>query len=252
MLYGYVWAVKEELNIANCFLLQFQSGVCNYSILIQSHFSHSHWEERNLVSDRIIQPHILTLSLNLNHYFNLTIIAYNSYGMSVSAALQLVSVCSILVGRLFGFKSAFFLGTHSVIAINPSNDSVAHINCFFNEGSLAIGCLIFLTSMVKEITYCIVQQRNSNVSSVVPIFQTCKAKFAAGRYWLQVYDIETDGRISTLPAVEAEIQLGPSTPTITVSRMPNFRAFALSSMYSFYFYLYSIDALSCSDMYRWR
>ena len=156
--------------------------------------------------------------------------------MSVSAALQLVSICSILVGRL-DLILHFFIGTHSIIAIKASNDSVTHVKCIFNEGSHAIGCLIVLTSMVKEITYCIAQQRDSNASaSDLPMFHACKAKSAdAGRYWLQVYDIERDGRMSTLPAVEEEILLGPSTPIITVSRMPNFRAFTLSSMYSFYY-----------------
>ena len=149
--------------------------------------------------------------------------------MSLLAALQLVSFHSILVGRLVLILH-FFIGTHSVIAIKASNDSVTQvIKCIYNEGSLAIGCLIVLTSMVKEITYCIAQQRDSNVSaSDAHIFHACKAKSAdAGRYWLHVYDIERHGRISTLPAVEAEILLGPSTPTITVSRMPNFRAFSL-------------------------
>ena len=126
--------------------------------------------------------------------------------------------------------------------------------CIFNEGSHAIGCLIFLTSMVKEMMYCIARQRNSNIpTNDFPIFQTCTAKFAAGRYGLQVYDIERDGVISTLPAVEeAEILLGPSTPTITVSRMPNFKAFTLSSIYSFYYHLCNIHALFCSYIYRWR
>ena len=140
-----------------------------------------------------------------------------------------------------------------MIAVNVSNVLETQVACIFNEGSPAIGCLIFLRSMVKEMMYCIARQRNSSIStSDFPIFQTCTAKFAAGRYWLHVYDIERDGGISTLPAVEKEILLGPSTPTITVSCMPNFRAFTLSSTYSFYYHLYSIDALSCSYIYRWR
>ena len=162
--------------------------------------------------------------------------------MSVLAALQLVSFHTILVGRL-DLILHFFTGTHSVIAIKASNDSVAHVKCIFNEGSLAIGCLIVLTSMVKEITYCIAQQRDSNVSaSDAPIFHACKAKRAdAGRYWLHVYDIERDGRISALPAVVSEMLLDPC-PTVTVSRRPKYRTLTLSNMYSF---LYSIDVLSC-------
>ena len=99
-------AVKEELNIANCFLLQFQSGVCDYNILIQSQFSHSHWEERHLLSDRITQPHILTLFLNLNQYFNLNIIAYNSYG-NVSFSSTSISKLPLHLSRQIGLNSAF-------------------------------------------------------------------------------------------------------------------------------------------------
>ena len=143
--------------------------------------------------------------------------------MSLLAALQLVSFHSILVGRLVLILH-FFVSTHSVIAIKASNDSVTQvIKCIYNEGSLAIGCLIVLTSMVKEIAYCIAQQQDSNVSaSDAPMFRTCKAKSAdAGRYWLHVYDIERDGRISTLPAVVSEMLQDPCTTTVTVSRRPN-------------------------------
>ena len=162
--------------------------------------------------------------------------------MSLLAALQLVCVDSILVGRLVLILH-FVTGTHSVIAIKASNDSVIHVKCIFNEGSLAIGCLIVLTSMVKEITYCIAQQRDSNVSaSDAPIFHACKAKSAdAGRYWLHVYDIEKDERISALPAVVSEMLLDPC-PNVTVSRKPKCRVLTLSSMYSF---LHSVDVLSC-------
>ena len=160
--------------------------------------------------------------------------------MSLLAALQLVSFDSILVGRLVLILH-FFTGTHSVIAIRASNDSVTHVKCIFNEGSLAIGCLIVLTSMVKEITYCIAQQQDSNVSaSDAPIFRACKAKSAdAGRYWLHVYDIERDERISALPAVVSEMLLDPC-PIVTVSRRPKCRVlnfqvcipFFIASMYS--------------------
>ena len=86
--------------------------------------------------------------------------------------------------------------------------------------------------MVKEITYCIAQQRDSNDSvSDLPILQRCKAKFGAGRYWLDVYDIERDGRISALPAIKDEMLLRPS---VTVSCMPTFRVLTLLlSIHSF-------------------
>ena len=88
--------------------------------------------------------------------------------------------------------------------------------------------------MVKEITYCIAQQRDSNASvSDLPIFKRCKAKHGAGRYWLDVYDIERDGRISALPAVKDEMLLRPSTTTVTVSCMPEFRVLTLLSIHSF-------------------
>ena len=95
---------------------------------------------------------------------------------SVSCWHGKIESCKRGISRQSGLNSAFLC---SVIAIKASNDSVTHVKCIFNEGSLAIGCLIVLTSMVKEITYCIAQQRDSNVSaSALPMFRACKAKSA--------------------------------------------------------------------------
>ena len=111
-----------------------------------------------------------------------------------------------------------------MIAINTSNATENQVTCIFHEGSLAIGYLIVLTSMVKEITYFIAQQQDYNASaSDFPIFQSCKAiLFDAGRYLLHVYDIERDGVFAAWPAVKDEILIEPSKATVTevsVSRM---------------------------------
>ena len=137
-----------------------------------------------------------------------------------------------------------FIGTHSVIAINASNASGTQVTCIFNEGSLAIGCLIVLTSTVKEITYCIAQQRDFNYSANdFPVFYACKAiLFDAGRYLLDVYDIERDGRISTSPAVKDEIIIEKSIAAVTelsVSRMP-FRAVTCSTIHLYSFFLIAL------------
>ena len=118
-----------------------------------------------------------------------------------------------------------------MISINASNASETKVTCKFYEGSRAIGCLIFLTSMEKKITHCIAQKRDSNASAnYFPIFQTCNAKIDAGRYLLEVYDIERDGGISAFPVVKGNITLGISKTAVTVSRTSNFKASALSTL----------------------
>ena len=93
-----------------------------------------------------------------------------------------------------------------MIAVNVSTGFGTEITCIFYPGSYAIGCLINFTNLANEITYCIALQRFSNISaSELHIFQSCNAKFDAGRYLLKVYDIERDGEISTLPAVIEEV-----------------------------------------------
>ena len=102
-----------------------------------------------------------------------------------------------------------------MIGINVSTASGTEIKCIFNAGSYAIGCLINLTNMANGITYCIASQRFSNLSlSAFPMFQLCNLTVDAGRYLLTVYDIERDGKISTLPAVIEEVQLLGTFATI--------------------------------------
>ena len=119
---------------------------------------------------------------------------------------------------LYIFSTVFHIytvGTHSVIGINVSTASGTEIKWIFNAGSYAIGCLINLTNMANGITYCIASQRFSNLSlSAFPMFQLCNLTVDAGRYLLTVYDIERDGKISTLPAVIEEVQLLGTFATI--------------------------------------
>ena len=100
--------------------------------------------------------------------------------------------------------------------------------------------------MAKAITYCIALQRFSNVSlSVLPTCQTRNVVFDAGRYLLQVYDIERNGEISTLPAVIHEILLGTSRTIVlepSVSCKPEFNIDTYK--YILLFFMFSTDALS--------
>ena len=101
-----------------------------------------------------------------------------------------------------------------MIAINITT-SGTEITCIFIAGSHAIGCLITLKNTANGITHCIALQRFSNASANdLSIFQTCNTTFDAGRYLLQVYDIDTYGEISALPAITDEMQLGTSTTMI--------------------------------------
>lgn len=171
---------------------------------------------------------MLSLHLRPNQVFNLTIIAYNSYGnmsfnTSVSKSLcrtSTIELCGINCVCIFTFLYA--LGTHSVIAVNVGT-TWTDLTCIFNAGSYAIGCLINLTNMANGITYCIALQRFSNVSfSAFPMFRLCNLAVNGGRYLLQVYDIERDGEISTLPAIIKEVLLRTFSSMVlepSVSRM---------------------------------
>ena len=136
----------------------------------------------------------------------------------------------------------FHIGTHSVIAINVSIASRTEITCIFHADSHAIGCLIHMTNIANGITHCIALQRFSNVSlSDLPICQSRNVTLDTGRYLLQVYDIETRGEISAVPAVVDEILLGTSTALEpSVSRKSKFSADTSHFFSSFH----SIDALN--------
>ena len=103
-------------------------------------------------------------------------------------------IVTVFISRTLQLHSACLYRYAQRDRHNTSNATENQVTCIFHEGLLAIGCLIVLTSMVKEITYFIAQQRDYNASaSDFPIFQSCKAiLFDAGRYLLHVYDIERD------------------------------------------------------------
>ena len=208
--------------------LQFQSGVCSYSIFYKSEFGDLvHLITYVLPSNEAL-PHKLMLSLHPNQHFNLTIISYNSYGYcvfntSVSKNLKLVNTYRLLALHFNSIFLYFCIGTHSVSAVNVSIASGAIIACIFNPGSQAIGCFINLTNVANGITYCITFQRFSNVTINNSIFQSCNATFNAGRYVFQVYDIERGGEISLFPAVVSVIHLiTPAATNPSASRMPKF------------------------------
>ena len=85
-------------------------------------------------------------------------------------------------------------GTFGVIGISANTSSPTGLVCLFNPGSLATGCLVYLTDTATGVTYCRVVWR-SLVCSVV------------------VYVIESDGSVLTIPAITGEVLgvIGSST-----------------------------------------
>eukprot|EP00731_Ephydatia_muelleri_P019271 Em0012g96a len=108
------------------------------------------------------QPTI-TASLPPNKHFNLTITAYNGYGNTSTTVV---------------------ISTFDVVCVSVNTSSPMGLVCLFNTGSLARGCLMYLTDT------------------------------DTGVYSVEVYDIERDGSVSSVPALAGEIVV-VITPSIT-------------------------------------
>ena len=82
------------------------------------------------------------------------------------------------------------VGTFDVgVLVNIS--SPMGLVCLFNTGSLARGCLVYLTDTDTGVTYCRV--------SLCP---SSNGLLRTGVYSVEVYDIERDGSVSSVPALE--------------------------------------------------
>ena len=159
-----------------------------------------------VVSSNATSPYTFTLSLQQNHHFNITTIAYNSHGnasfsTSLSKVLQYFMYHAYSIQSLYHTHMYMYLGTHGVIDMQIN---WTEIICIYNAGSYAIGCLVNLTDLVNGMTYCIVACRFSNVSTS-PLCQPSKNDLSAGWYMLKVYDILSDGNLAPLPAIIEDI-----------------------------------------------
>ncbi|KAL5488562.1 hypothetical protein EMCRGX_G017518 [Ephydatia muelleri] len=136
--------------------------MCSYTMVAASGFevlSFSHVKLHSVSHEK--QPTII-VSLPPNKHFNLTITAYNGYGKTSTAVV---------------------ITTFDVVGVSVNSSSPMGLVCLFNTGSLAKGCLVYLTDT------------------------------DTGVYSVEVYDIERDGSVSSVPALAGEIVtvFGPST-----------------------------------------
>ena len=110
-------------------------------------------------------------------------------------------------------------GTFGVIGISANTSSPTGLVCLFNHGSLATGCLVYLTDTATGVTYFRMVGRSLDTPvniSVCP-FSNFNGPLSTGMYSVVVYVIESDGSMSSIPAITGEVLnisssvIGPST-----------------------------------------
>ena len=100
-------------------------------------------------------------------------------------------------------NTSTFLGTFDVIGVTANATSSTGLLCLLNPGSLAIGCLVSLTDTATGATYCKVVVRSLNTRpnmSLCPSYPS-NGPLSAGVYSVEVYVIESDGFVLSVPAI---------------------------------------------------
>ena len=115
------------------------------------------------------------------------------------------NVCCLMVPDTFG-----------VIGISANTSSPTGLVCLFNPGSLATGCLVYLTDTATGITYCRVVGRSLDTPVNISLcpFSRFNGPLGTGVYSVEVYVIESDGSVSSVSAIPEEVLsvvFGPST-----------------------------------------
>ncbi|KAL5488560.1 hypothetical protein EMCRGX_G017515 [Ephydatia muelleri] len=134
------------------------------------------------------QPNIF-VSLPPNKHFNLTITAYNGYGNTSTTVV---------------------MSTFDVVGVSVYTSSPMELVCLFNTGSLARGCLVYLTDTDTGVTYCRVVWRSLDTPVNMSLCPSSNGPLSTGVYSVEVYDIES---VSSVPALAGEVVtvFGPST-----------------------------------------
>ena len=127
---------------------------------------------------------------------------------------------------LIMYTHPFLVGTFDVVGVSVNTTSPMGLVCLFNTSSLARGCLVYLTNIDTGVTYCRVVWRSlDTVPGNMSLCPSSNGPLSTGVYSVEVYDIERDGSVSSVPALAGEIVtvFGPSTvfgPTITRGSLP--------------------------------
>eukprot|EP00731_Ephydatia_muelleri_P019235 Em0012g60a len=166
--------------------------MCSYTMVAKSGFevlSFSHVKFHSLSHE---DQSTITVFLPPNKHFNLTITAYNGYGNTSTTVV---------------------ISTFDVVGVSVNTSSLMGLVCLFNTGSLARGCLVYLTDTDTGVTYCRVVWRSLDIPVDMSLCPSCNGPLSTGVYSVEVYDIERDGSVSSVPALAGEIVtvFGPST-----------------------------------------
>lgn len=105
---------------------------------------------------------------------------------------------------------SYTVGTFSVINVIAKT---SELECVYNPGSPAKGCVVYLKNYASDVTYCKVLAKSENVP-VNP--SLCNSSYSngplnVGIYYVKAHDIGNDGKISELPAVDG-LPFNLSTP----------------------------------------
>ena len=111
------------------------------------------------------------------------------------------------------YKHPFLIGTFDVIGVSVNTSSPMGLVCLFNTGSLVRGCLVYLTDTDTGVTYCRLVWRSLDTPDNMSLCPSSNGPLSTGVYSVEVYDIERDGSVSSVPALAGEIVtvFGPST-----------------------------------------
>ena len=99
----------------------------------------------------------------------------------------------------------FLVDTFDVVGVSVNISSPMGLVCLFNTGSLARGCLVYLTDTDAGVKYCIVVWRSLDTPDNMSLCPSSSGTLCTGVYSVEVYDIERDGSVSSVPALAGEI-----------------------------------------------
>ena len=123
-------------------------------------------------------------------------------------------VCSRedIVVHLIMCTHPFLVATFDVVGVSVNTSSPMGLVCLFNTGSLARGCLVYLTDTDTGLEYCRVVWRSLDTPDNMSVCPSSNGSLCTGVYSVEVYDIERDGSVSSVPALAGEIVtvFGPS------------------------------------------
>ena len=128
---------------------------------------------------------------------------------------------------------SFLVATFDVVGVSVKASSPMGLVCLFNTGSLARGCLVYLTDADTGVTYCRVVWRSLDTPVNMSLCPPSNGPLSTGVYSVEVYDIERDGSVSSVPALAGMI-LAVFVPSIsfrpsTVYAMPSSRTLTVDA-----------------------